>query len=234
MMEHDTAHATAGSGKTVFLDADDTFSSDAIEKMLDGFSDNVDVVYCGKSNLHLSQEEYILALWGGKMKLGICTKMFRTELFKGLEYSLDRRLAMGEDLLLNSMYALDIKGAQSIPNHCYRINKHNDQSATKTFKHNWEYEKYYFNKIEELFLNKCQTLDCYEEIRLLVNKCWLNAMKYVMLDGGRVNYKDKEFIDVQGYFKDRMKELGPSEKLIFKLRNAFAYRTVIKTYLRFK
>lgn len=217
-----------------FLDADDTFTPDAIEKMLAGFSENVDLVYSSSIERYYNQKDYIIALWKGKMRLGICTKMFRTDLFKRIDYSLERRLAMGEDLLLNSMYALNIKGAQLIPFNCYLVNKNNVGSVTKTFKHNWEYEKYYFRKVDDLFLSKCRQFDYYEDIELSVKKSWLNAMKYVMLDGGEINYKDAEFLAVKEYFRERKKELGPSEKMIFTLRNAWLYRKVLKTFMRLK
>ncbi len=220
-----------------FLDADDTFSPDALEKMLDGFSERADVVYCGSANRYYDQKEYIITLWKGRIRPGICTKMFRTGLYKKIDYWLDRRLAMGEDLLLNSMYALDIKGAQVIPYDCYKVNKNNAASVTRTFKHNWEYEKYFFSRVDELFLSKCTSLPFYKDIELQVNKCWLNAMKYVMLDGNVINYSDAEFKAVQAYFNDHKEELGPSEWLIFKVRNAPLYRLLIKSYtkaLKFK
>lgn len=215
-----------------FLDADDTFSADALEKMLAGFSDNVDVVYCDKIDRFFSQKEYIISLWKWEIKPGICTKMFRTEQYKGIAYNLDRRLAMGEDILLNSMYSLGVKGARSIPYDCYIINTHNDASVTKTFKHNWEYEKYYFSKVEDLFLSKCASLPYYDQIILLVGKSWLNAMKYVMLDGGKINYEDEEYVAVQSYFSNRIKDLGPSEWLIFKVKNAPLYRFILKAYTK--
>ena len=145
-----------------FLDADDTFTPGAIEKMLEGFDDNVDVVYCGSAARFNTRQEYIIALWEWKLKPGICTKMFRTGLYKQIDYVLDRRLVMGEDILLNSMYALNIRGARSIPYECYVINKNNAASVTKTFKHNWEYEKYYFSKVDELFLRKCKAFPYYD------------------------------------------------------------------------
>ena len=135
---------------------------------------------------------------------------------------------MGEDILLNSMYALHIQGARSIAHKGYRINTRNEASVTKTFKHNWEYEKFFFKKVDELFLHKCMDWDAYESIRLQVNKCWLNAMKYVMLDGGSINYHDAEFSIVQKYFRDKKEALGPSEKLIFILKNSWLYRMIIR------
>ena len=215
-----------------FLDADDTFTADALEKMLSGFSDIVDAVYCGNIDKFFSQEEYIIALWEGKMRPGICTKMFRTDLFKKIDYTLERRLVMGEDLLLNSMYALNINGVQSIPHNCYQINKDNEESVTKTFKHNWEYEKYFFSKVDELFLRKTYSLPFYKDIELQVNKCWLNAMKYVILDGNSINYNDDEFIVVQHFFRDKNNLLGPSERLLLLLKNAKIYRMALKLYRR--
>ena len=223
----------AASGDYIsFLDADDTLPPDALEHMLDAFSEAADIVCCGKKDCFYTKEEYIIALWKGEVKLALWSKLFRTALFKGVDYSLDRRLVMGEDLLLNAMIALEIKGARSILNECYLVNHNNDSSVTKTFKHNWNYEKYYFSKVEELFLNKCSSFESYEQIELLVNKCWLNAIKYVMLDGGSIDYKDKEFLKVQNYFSDRKNLLGPSEKLIFILKNPLLYRIVLKLYMR--
>lgn len=212
-----------------FLDADDTFTPDAIEKMSDGFTEKADVVYCDIVDHFYTQKDYILALWKGAIKPGICTKMFRMSLFKQLDYSLDKRLVMGEDLLLNSMYALHINGARSISHDCYIINQENSTSVTKTFKHNWEYEKYFFSKVEELFVSKCSAFPFFEQIQLLINKCWLNAMKYVMLDNGRINYSDTAFKTVQSYFKHHIKDLGPSEMLIFMVRNPYLYRKIISS-----
>ena len=97
-----------------------------------------------------------------------------------------------------------------MPFNAYLVNQGNDASVTKTFKHNWEYEKYYFKRVEELFLKKCTALDSFEEIRFLINKSRLNAMKYVMLDGGKINYDDPEYKSTCAYFKEKGTGLGPS------------------------
>lgn len=216
-----------------FLDADDTISSDALQMMLDGFSDGIDIVCCGSIDNTFSKDDYLTALWKGVIRPGICTKMFRSILFKQIDYFLERRLVMGEDLLLNSIYALNIKGAKSISHYCYLINSSNEASVTRTFKHNWEYEKYFFSKVDSLFLSQCTSFGSFEEIRFLVNKCWLNAMKFVMLDGNSIQYDDVEFKEVETYFSDKKGTLGPSERLIFSVRNAFLYRLILKSYLTF-
>ena len=215
-----------------FLDADDTFTQDALSIMTESFSETIDLVCCGAEDKVLEREECLVALWKGLLLPGICTKMFRTPLYKQLDYYLERDLAMGEDLLLNSMYALRINKAIVLSASLYRINENNEASVTKTFKHNWEYEKYYFSKVQDLFLDKCSNLSSYEQIQLLVNKSWLNAMKYVMLDGGRIDYKDECFKQVEDYFKRNRKELNPSEKLIFKMKNGACYKCIMKAYLR--
>ena len=217
-----------------FLDADDVITQDALMLMTESFSETIDVVCCGKENTLLDKEAYLKALWKGQLLPGICTKMFRTALYKQIDYYLERRLAMGEDLLLNSMYALNINQAKVISANVYKINEDNDSSVTKTFKHNWEYEKYYFSKVQELFLDKCTALDFYEQIKLLVNKSWLNAMKYTMLDGGSINYKDDEFQEVKTFFDSYKDQMGPSEKLLFKIKNPALYRLLLKTYIRLR
>ena len=217
-----------------FLDADDTFSYDALAEMLKEFSEGIDIVACGNISEIFDQTGFLNALWNGRIAPGICTKMYRTTMFNKIDYKLDRRLAMGEDLLLNSMCSLGMDKAVVIPRSLYIINKYNEASITKTFKHNWEYEKYYFNKVNELFLCQLKQSDNYPQIVLLVNKSWLNAMKYSILDGGSINYNDAEFKTVESFFKDKMDQLGPSEKLLFAVKNPWMYRMILKAYMSLK
>lgn len=216
-----------------FLDADDRFVPDALEYLLSNCTRENDLMLAeGQPEAVIGKEDYIAALWTGKVAPALWGKLFRTSVYKRIGYSLDRRLAMGEDLLLNSMYALEIGNAKLLPRRIYDVNHDNDASVTKTFKHNWEYEKYYFSKVEELFLSRCTGLVSYDNIKLLVNKSWLNAMKYVMLDGDSINYGDPEFKAVRDYFKERKEGLGPSEKLIFSVRNSILYRNILKALIK--
>lgn len=217
-----------------FLDADDALMPVALDFMARLFQSDTDLVAHGESDSKLNKEAYAKDLWGKGVGPELWGKMFRTALFKQTNYTLERRMAMGEDLLLNSMYALKIESAILFSKEVYSVNRNNEASVTRTFKHNWEYEKYYFSKVEKLFLNKCRGWDSYEDIRLLVNKSWLNAMKYVMMDGNRINYKDAEFKAVHDYFNDRRTDLGPSEKMIFSVKNAFFYRTLLHSIIKLK
>ena len=213
-----------------FLDADDTLTSDALELMVGGFGPEVDLVCCGVAAETLDQEAYIKVLWENKVEYGICTKMFRTALFKQMDYHLDRRIKMGEDLLLNSVYSLGIRQAVILPQSVYVINKENDASVTKNFKRSWEYEKFYYGKVEELFLSKCAEMESYGQIRQLVYESWVNGLKIVLMDGNRIDYNDAGFAQVSSYFSDKMETLLPSEKLIFKLKAPRLYRAIMKLY----
>lgn len=217
-----------------FLDADDALLPNALDQMIGLFCEDIDLVAYGRVEGRFSREEYIKALWKGETGLVLWGKMFRTSLFKPIAHSLDRRMVMGEDLLLNSIYALAINSAYIFPLAVYDANRDNEASVTRNFKHNWEYEKYFFSKVDELFLNKCIGWDSYEEIRLLVNKSWLNAMKYVLLDSNNINYQDVEFKSVKSYFLLHRKEIGPSERLIFIIRNSYLYRIIIKLSLKMR
>lgn len=218
----------------VYLDADDALLPDALAFMLGLVSPDDDLLATGQKEELLRKDAYLNVLWTGKTDLALWGKMFRTAIFRNMDYVLERRLVMGEDLLLNSMYALNVRQVHMMPRFVYLVNRENERSVTRTFKHNWTYEKYYFSKVEELFLSKCRNWDSYGQIELLVNKSWLNAMKYVMLDGGRIDYADAEFKSVQAYFRDRKNELGPSEKLLFCIRNSYLYRSLLNTYLFLK
>lgn len=217
-----------------FLDADDSFTPTALEEMAGCFSDGIDLVSSGNKECVLDRTDFIKVLWSRAILPGVWGKMFRTSLFKEIDYSLDRRMAMGEDLLLNSIYSLHIEKARITPADICIINKHNPDSVTKTFKHNWDYEKYFFRKVEEYFLSKCRDWDSFEEIELLVNKSWLNAMKYTMLDGNRIDYSDHEFKSVRDYFKTRKGILGPSERMIFTIKNPYLYRMILRTAMKLK
>lgn len=215
----------------IFLDADDALMPDAIAYMARLFQSDTDLVAHGNSDVKLNKEAYAKALWGKGTGPELWGKMFRTTLLKQTDYTLERRMTMGEDLLLNSMYTLMIESAILFSKEVYSVNHNNEASVTRTFKHNWEYEKYYFSKVEDRFLSKCRGWDSYEEIRLLVNKSWLNAMKYVMLDGNRINYKDAEFKEISNYFKTKKQVLGPSERLLFIVKISCVYRCFLNFYL---
>lgn len=217
-----------------FLDADDIFSPDALEYWVGNFRDTDDLIATWDKESEIGRDDYLVELWKGGIGPELWGKMFRMSKYRQMDYSIDRRMAMGEDLFLNSIYALTVNRVRTLSEKVYLVNRNNEASVTRTFKHNWEYEKYYFDEVEERFLKKCTELECYDRIRLLVNKSWLNAMKYVMLDGGSINYKDAEFRAVRDYFKDKKRQLGPSEKLIFCIRNPRLYRMVLKVYLSIK
>lgn len=218
----------------LFLDADDTLESDAVGYLQDRMTDDIDLLAEGSGDRLIGKEEYISDLWKGRVGPALWGKMFRTSVYRQLDYTLERRIAMGEDLLLNSMFALKVDKILILPRKFYNVNRNNEASVTKTFKHNWEYEKYYFSKVEELFLNKCRDWSSYGEIEYLVNKSWLNAMKYTILDGNGINYDDSEFRAARNYFIAGKHKLGPSERMIFYIRNPKLYRFILNTLLKLK
>ena len=217
-----------------FLDADDALLPNAIDYMSNLFREGIDLVANGQFLGLSSREDYVKTLWKGETGPELWGKMFRTSLFKPIANSLEKRMVMGEDLLLNSIYALHIEAAYLFPQAVYDVNRENQTSVTRTFKHNWEYEKYFFSKVDELFLSKCTDWNSYEAVRLLVNKSWLNAMKYVLLDGSSIDYGDAEFKTVEAYFRDKKDELGPSEKMLLSIKIPWLYRILLQFYLKLK
>lgn len=112
----------------------------------------------------------------------------------------------------------------------YLINKENDASVTKTFKRSWDYEKFYYGKVKELFLSKCTAMESYGDIKQLVFKSWVNGLKLVLMDGNAIDYNDTAFAEVRDYFTDKADILLLSEKLIFKMKNPRLYRIIMKFY----
>ncbi len=227
-----TAVDNASGDYFFFLDADDTLPLDAMERALSHVEDGVSVIAMGENDRIVDKEQYMVELLSGTIAPALWGKLFLASTFKNVDYHLERKLAMGEDLLINLMVALNSESVKVITDKIYEVNRSNPQSVTKIFKRTWAYEKYYFNQLESHFLSKCASLTRYDELVYLVNKSKLNGIKYVMLDGNKVNYKDDAFIVLSEYFKSRKHQLGPSEKLIFLLKNAFLYRMVMNCYLR--
>ena len=216
-----------------FLDADDAFAPDALEKMVSAFTPDVDIVCCGEASEILSQEDYISALWSYRIELGICTKMFRTDLFRQMDYTLDPRIVMGEDLLLNSVYSLGVRRAVIVPGDLYLINHDNAGSVQRNFKRSWEYEKYYFGKVEDLFLSKCAGMESCQRIKQQVYQSRVNGMKLLLIAGNKPEYNDPEFKMIHDYFQGRMDVLKPSERLVLRLKVPWLYRLIIKAYRLF-
>ncbi len=122
-----------------FLDADDRFVPDALEYLIIHCTPETDLLLAeGQPEAIIGKEDFIAALWTGKVAPALWGKLFRSSVYKRIGYSLDRRIAMGEDLLLNSIYALEIENAKHLPRRIYDVNYENEASVTKTFKHNWE------------------------------------------------------------------------------------------------
>lgn len=214
----------------MFLDADDELLPGAIESFLTALESGVKVLAYGKVGCKMSREDYIESLLKGEIGPELWGKFFEMNLFKRIDYHLERRIAMGEDLLLNLMLALEVSQIKLISNPVYVANAGNSDSVTKTFKKTWEYEKYYFKRVEELFLKKSKELTNFDEIIYLVNKSRVNGMKYVILDGNSINFSEPEYLKVKAFFHNRKKCLGPSERILFIIESSFCYRTIMRVY----
>lgn len=216
----------------VFLDADDSLPYDALERGLSYMSNDVKVVAEGKGDYELTNEEYSLELLKGTLPPGICEKMYSADLYKKVDYHLDRRIVMGEDLLINLILCLNDFKVRVVSDPIYFVNSGNPQSVTKQFRRTWEYEKFYFQCVYDRFVDKSRCFSNYDRIVYLVNKSRLNGIKYMMLAGNRLDYSDPDFLALKDFFNGADHEIGLSESLIFSLRNAWLYRLVMKTYMR--
>lgn len=215
----------------LFLDADDTLPSDAIETYSAFFQSSAEILVHGDEDGPLSTDEYLQMLLKGTVEPGVVLKAFDAAFYKKHSPQLGRELAMGEDLLINLVVGMNASSVRSVKGDLYEINTQNSDSVTKVFKKTWEYEKHYFNVLEDLFLCKCKGMDCYDKLELLVRKSQLNGIKYVMLTGNKIDYSDDAFCNLERYFKGRKDDLGPSEKMIFKVKNPCLYRSILKTYM---
>lgn len=216
----------------VFLDADDTLPEDSLQRSIDSIYDGVSILAEGYGNMALDKERYAQYLISGRIGPALWGKMFASSVVKSVDYHLDPAIRMGEDLLLNLILSLHSDHIRIISDRIYFVNHSNDQSVTRTFKKTWEYEKYYFHQMEDLFLDKCKDFSNYEDIVFYVNKSRLNGIKYVMLDGNDVCYRDKEFLALESYFKSSGRRFGVSERLVFLLKDSSLYSFVIRLSMR--
>lgn len=216
----------------VFVDADDTLPTTAVEIYSRYFQNNAEILVQGPDNMLISRDDYLRNLLTGEIEPGLCTKAFKKNFFIDHCPVLARNIVMGEDLLINLVVGLYTDHARYIKETLYEVNKGNPDSVTKVFKKDWGYEKMYFELMRNLFLDNCRNLKCYDNLVFLVRKSQLNGIKYIMLDGNKVDYSDEEFIGLESYFADRTDKLGLSEKLIFKVKNDKIYRLIMKTYMR--
>lgn len=216
----------------VFLDADDTLPQNAIELYSAYFKSGSEILVQGRENGIIDRGDYLQRLLTGDIEPALWAKAFKTGFYKAHCPDLGRELAMGEDLLINLVVGMNASSVRYVEGALYEVNTENPASVTKVFKKTWEYEKHYFDVLEDLFLCKCKDMECYDRLELLVRKSQLNGIKYVMLSGNKIDYSDAGFCGLEQYFSDKKSELGPSERLIFLLRNAVLYRSVMKLYMR--
>lgn len=216
----------------VFLDADDILPKNAIELYSEQFVNGAVILVQGNAEGVISREDYLQFLLRGDITPALWGKAFKSDFYKTHCPNLGREIVMGEDLLINLVVGMNVSSARYVKGKLYEVNSGNPASITKVFKKTWEYEKHYFNVLEDLFLSKCEDMECYDQLEMLVRKSQLNGIKYVMLSGNKVNYSDDEFRSLKRYFSGKAKGLGPSERLIFILKNAGLYRFVMKRYMR--
>ena len=217
----------------VFVDADDCLPPDAIEKYSACFANGSEILVQGCQEGRMLNEEYLQALLKGTVGPALWAKAFKSDFYQSHCPDLGREVVMGEDLLINLVVGLNASSVCWVKGNLYDVNTGNSKSVTKVFKRTWEYEKHYFSILEDLFLNKCQGLKCYNQLELLVRKSQLNGIKYVMLSGNRVDYHDIYFRRIEEYFEGKRNLLGLSERLIFVVRNSLVYRTIMNLVISF-
>lgn len=226
--------ANASGEWLMFVDADDTVPLDCVESYMSLVRAGTKIVVSGYRDGTIPADEYCLKLISGEIRPAPWGKFFLAEHFKANEPFLERQLVMGEDLIINLLVGMDASEVVCTSGLLYNVNSRNAASVTKTFKHTWEYEKYYFRTMFGKVVCRFEQTPIHEQFLMLVRKSQLNGIKYVMLDGNKVDYNDPEFKELEKFFSVRRGSLGMSERLIFSLKNAFLYRTAIATYLRIK
>jgi len=214
-----------------FLDADDTLPGDALSRYSDHFVENPEIIVSGVEG-QLDRKGLLLGLLDLKIRPELWAKLFSARLIKEHFPQLPGSIKMGEDLMQNLVMGKSVERISTVSDILYNINLNNPDSVTKVFKSTFEYETAYFHLLDDLFLRHCQDLAYYNELQTAVFKLKINGFKKVALCGNKMDTDSAEWQEVEIFFADKRSVLGPSEKLLLKLKKQqFLYRVIMKLYL---
>lgn len=215
----------------MFVDADDCIPEHCIEIFLSLIGDGVTVIASARTDEVIGGDSYCMKLLSGEIAPAPWGKLFEMKHFRENQPHLERELVMGEDLILNLVIGRYAEKIVCTSQNLYDVNLQNAQSVTRVFKHTWEYEKYYFDKMFSYVVDGYKGTEMYDKVLFHVRKSQLNGIKYTMLDGNKITYTDEEFKALEYYFKDKRNLLGKSERLVFDVKNTFFYRVILKSYI---
>ena len=132
-----------------FLDVDDTLPADALEKMVDAFDDNVDIVVSGFNivkqdkiikrknlkNRHLDSLSYLKGVLCGKYGWELWAKMYQRELFsQPIETPISIRI--GEDAVAFVQLVTRAKSVRILSEQLYNYIQYNESAShTKSLKY---------------------------------------------------------------------------------------------------
>lgn len=211
----------------VFVDADDWLTRDAVEKLHNAITPDVDIVL-GAVILHNNNKikqqvvtsrsydsiEYLTAILTQGVKVAPWAKLYRKSLFDHMSFP---NFARAEDWLMNISVATNCRKVKVTPHHVYNYQTHSDTSSGNRFKHTFEGHERFCLYAKEILIAK----DLYDNNLGLYAKLLFKSMAHLPFRGVRIDYNNpliKELfanLDVRELkFKHKLKYLVIKSRIL--------------------
>jgi len=214
-----------------FLDSDDILPPDALMNYSRLAQSDVQIIVSGVER-ELDAEQYLVGITGYSICPALWGKLFRTDFLRRFMPRLPRELVMGEDMIANLVLGLDVQNIATLPMLQYQVTLDNNQSVMKTFRHTFEYELFFFETLDRLFMSRCKDLPYYNILLHNLNGLKMNGFKNVVLGGGSIDIKEEGWISFVNDVSAMGYKSGPSDKLFLKMqRTQWLYRLIMNFYL---
>lgn len=121
-----------------FVDSDDTISRDYLSKLY-ASSDEVSIVSAEeKENTLISAQEFRRRCIHIECEVGPCCKIYKKELFKSNIFDIDKKVTLGEDMLMNIRLSYNSNKVRLITDKIYNY-RYRQESASHSFTYTTEY-----------------------------------------------------------------------------------------------
>ena len=139
----------------MFIDSDDTIRKDALELLLTSFDNNVDVVRANsEKNIIVSNEEWIKLLLNCKTRSELWGGLYKRSFLNKQSFEIPLSIKIGEDLLINILYALNVTNIKLVSDRIYDYNQNREMSLTNSYMLSLNHEKILLTCIDTILRGK--------------------------------------------------------------------------------
>ena len=206
----------------MFVDSDDTIRKDALELLLASFDNNVDVVRANSDeNIILSNVEWIKLLLNCKTRCELWGCLYKHTFLNKQQFEIPLSVKIGEDLLINILYALNVTNIKLVSDRIYDYNQNREMSLTNSYMLSLEHEKILLTCIDTILRGK-EHIYAFEIFR----KRYLTLERLIYL--GYKPYREDWVKSLMLEKNKYKKSLGIKEKILLSVPCALFCRFVLK------